>query len=121
MKHLVIAWLSCLVATAAAAQARYVVVNGQRLSSPQIAQLERLSCAEIPDGRYWLNAATGAWGYAGGPQQGWVGDACRNADGTLGPFVTLRRAEEVARQHRSRGRSVVTFHNGDGYYVRVSR
>jgi hypothetical protein len=73
---------------------------------------------------------SGAWGYAGNPiAQGVLGDGCRsgqadagvNQDGTRGPFATLRRAEEEANKFRSRGLRAVAFHNGDGYYVRVSR
>lgn len=56
---------------------RMVVVNGQRLDAAQIAQLEQRNCARVPDGRYWLDVRTGAWGYAGWPQvQGVVGAAC---------------------------------------------
>lgn len=121
MKRLAIPLLLGLAAAAAGAQTRHVIVNGQRLSDAQVAQLARLNCTEVPDGRYWLNPATGAWGYAGGPQQGTVGDGCRNGDGTEGPFATMRRAEEVAQLYRSRGLRAVAFHNGDGYYVRVAR
>jgi hypothetical protein len=31
------------------------------------------------------------------------------------------RAEEFAAPYRQRGLRAVSFHNGDGYYVRVSR
>ena len=38
--------------------------------------------------------------------------------GTLGPFATIRRANEVANQYRDMGCMVYTpYHNGDGYYV----
>jgi hypothetical protein len=37
----------------------------------------------------------------------------------FGPFPTMRRANEVANQARSRGYSALPFHNGDGYYVKV--
>jgi hypothetical protein len=36
----------------------------------------------------------------------------------FGPFPTMRRANEVANQARSRGYSALPFHNGDGYYVK---
>ncbi|MBK7531934.1 hypothetical protein [Piscinibacter sp.] len=121
MKHLAITLLLGLAAATAGGQTRFVVVNGQRLSDAQVAQFARLNCSVVPDGRYWLNPASGAWGYAGGPQQGRVGDGCRNRDGTEGPFATLRRAEEVANGYRGRGQHAVAFHNGDGYYVRVAR
>src|SRR5262245_56357792 len=124
--------LIALIALAGAAQAqsRWVFVNGQRMSDAQVRELARIQCAEIPDGNYWLNAANGAWGYVGNPTvQGVLGDNCRgggagggvNQDGTRGPFATMRRAEEVANEFRARGLRAVAFHNGDGYYVRVSR
>jgi hypothetical protein len=115
----------------ATAQARWVVVNGQRLDDAQIAELARRNCRDIPDGAYWLDTRTGAWGYAGNPQvQGAFGEACGggagrsgavNRDGTHGPFVTMRRAEEEANTYRRQGLKAVAFHNGNGYYVRVSR
>jgi hypothetical protein len=121
--------LSTLLASAHA-QTRWVFVNGQRLSDAQVQQLGRANCSAVADGSYWLNPQNGAWGYAGNPVvQGVVGDGCRaggpgggvNQDGTRGPFATMRRAEEVANQYRSQGLRAVAFHNGDGYYVRVSR
>ena len=121
MKHLPLALLLGLASTAAAAQSRLVVVNGQRLNDAQVAQLARLNCSPVPDGHYWLDLRSGAWGHAGGPPQGRLGDGCSHADGTQGPFATLRRAEEVAQGLRQRGWSALAFHNGDGYYVRVQR
>lgn len=62
----------------AAAQTRWVFVNGQRLDDAQVARFDRVQCTPIPDGRYWLNTRTGAWGYAGNPAvQGFLGDPCR--------------------------------------------
>jgi hypothetical protein len=56
---------------------RYVVVNGQRLNAAQIAYLEGVRCGPIPDGAYWLNPATGLWGYAGNPRpMGHIQDNC---------------------------------------------
>lgn len=58
---------------------RYVVVNGQRLSNPELQYLEQLHCGPVPNGRYWVNLQTGLWGYEGNPRpQGYVGDHCRN-------------------------------------------
>jgi hypothetical protein len=114
----------------AAAQSRWVFVNGQRMSDAQVAELTRIGCGDIPDGAYWLNTRTGAWGYAGNPRvQGVLGERCNgggaddgvNQDGTYGPFATMRRAEEEANKYRRQGMNAVAFHNGDGYYVRVSR
>jgi hypothetical protein len=120
-----------LFAADARAQSRNVHVNGQRMNDAQVLALARRSCSDIPDGAYWLNLNTGAWGYAGNARvQGVFGDACgrgavpgagANADGTHGPFVTMRRAEEEANGYRAQGFRAVAFHNGDGYYVRVSR
>jgi hypothetical protein len=116
------------VATEVAAQTRWVMVNGQRLTDPQIAHFDRIQCTRIPDGAYWLNTQSGAWGYAGDAQvQGHLGDLCRagsggtNADGTYGPFATMGRANQEANAWRPRGFTAVAFHNGDGYYVRVWR
>lgn len=121
----------CLTSAAASAQSRWVVVNGQRMSDAQAAELDRLQCVAIPNGAYWLNSRTGAWGYAGNPTvQGVFGERCArgadptggaNLDGTYGPFVSMRRANEEAAGYRAQGYRAVAFHNGDGYYIRVSR
>jgi len=122
--------LALLCADLALAQSRWVFVNGQRLSDAQVFALARMNCNGIPDGSYWLDTRSGAWGYAGNPMtQGVLGQGCLggqgdpavNQDGTRGPFATMRRAQEEANKFRSRGLRAVAFHNGDGYYVRVSR
>jgi hypothetical protein len=41
------------------------------------------------------------------------------ACGTLGPYATIRRANEVAYEAGRLGYSTQVFHNGDGYYVRA--
>lgn len=120
-----------ILGTDATAQSRWVFVNGERLSDAQVANLARMNCRDIPNGSYWLNTQTGAWGYAGNRQvQGTFGEACgsgaeqaggQNQDGTYGPYATRRRAEEVAETYRQRGLRATWFHNGDGFYVRVSR
>jgi hypothetical protein len=57
---------------------RFVILNGQRLSEPQIERLETLRCLPIPNGRYWLDWSTGIWGYEGDPRpQGRLNDPCR--------------------------------------------
>jgi hypothetical protein len=124
----IVAAAALVISAAAAAQSRWVFVNGVRQTDAQVAQLARLQCAEIPDGAYWLNTRTGAWGYAGNPQvQGHLGDLCRsgaggtNRDGTYGPFATMGRANQEANALRARGFNANAFHNGDGYYVRVWR
>ncbi|MBR0671310.1 hypothetical protein [Neoroseomonas soli] len=45
----------------------------------------------------------------------YVQDGCR----MLGPFASMRRANEVASEARGYGYSVTAYHNGDGYYVRA--
>src|SRR5262245_66609171 len=56
---------------------RYVLVNGERMSIPQIQALERARCGPIPNGSYWLDYRTGIWGYAGNPRpQGHIAENC---------------------------------------------
>jgi hypothetical protein len=58
---------------------RYVLVNGERMSIPQIQALERARCGPIPNGNYWLDYRSGIWGYAGNPRpQGHIADNCRS-------------------------------------------
>jgi hypothetical protein len=52
---------------------RYVVVNGQLMAGLPLLQLDAMAGEVIPNGRYWLNAYTGEWGYEGGPAQGIIG------------------------------------------------
>ncbi len=69
----------CTLATGVFAQ-RSVIINGTLLNAAQIRQLEQVACAPIPDGAYWLNMQSGAWGYAGNPAvMGHVGDACQRS------------------------------------------
>jgi hypothetical protein len=117
-----------LSAADADAQSRNVFVNGQRMTDQQVQFLAQRACTEIPDGAYWLNMQTGAWGYAGNPQvQGVLGDACRQQTGSpgsafrRGPFATMNRANQEAASYRAQGYRAVAFHSGDGYYVDVRR
>ena len=85
---IVIAAAVCI-APSATAQSRWVFVNGQRLGDAHVAVLERQHCAAIPNGSYWLNVHTGAWGYAGNPRiQGVLGDPCR-VTGSASPRKSL--------------------------------
>jgi hypothetical protein len=52
---------------------RFVVVNGQLLDAHWLALLDEAAGERVPNGRYWLNQETGAWGYEGGPLQGYIG------------------------------------------------
>lgn len=73
-----IAALAALLSSAAQAWQRHVLVNGQRMTLQQLRMLDAAQCTTIPNGAYWLNLQTGAWGYAGSPmRQGWLGDGCR--------------------------------------------
>jgi hypothetical protein len=79
MKRFVVALLlvAGTFAGSAQAQTRFVVLNGQRLTDQQIEFFDRVQCARIPNGKYWLNTMTGAWGYEGLPIiQGYLGAAC---------------------------------------------
>ena len=54
---------------------RQIYVNGERLDALGIAIVDQLNCGErVPNGLYWLNIHTGAWGFEGGPMQGVVGN-----------------------------------------------
>ncbi len=79
---LALAATSLMATSASAAHQRNVVVNGHKLTPVQLAQLQFFHCAFVPDGSYWLNMQSGAWGYAGNPwRQGWLGDPCRGGNG----------------------------------------
>lgn len=52
----------------------HVHVNGVHMTAQQIQQLEAWNCGnEVPSGDYWFDVGTGAWGYAGGSRQGFLG------------------------------------------------
>ena len=54
-----------------------VIVNGQQLSDEEIRELAIYSCGPIYPGNYWLDMATGNWGYAGSYQVvGHIRDRC---------------------------------------------
>ena len=74
----IVAGLAASCALGAAAQPRNIVVNGYLLDPVQVAQIQLAQCGYVPDGAYWLDMRTGAWGYAGSAwRQGFVGDRCR--------------------------------------------
>ena len=90
-----LAFLLCA-ASATAAQ-RHVVVNGQRMTPQQLGRLDAAQCTAIPDGYYWLDPRTGAWGYAGNPvRQGWLGDGCGARHGSLSERRRLFRPGELS-------------------------
>jgi hypothetical protein len=56
---------------APATYSRSVVVNGERVSDEELAQLEQKG-VRVSDGRYWYDRACGAWGLEGGPTVGFI-------------------------------------------------
>ncbi|MPZ41840.1 MAG: hypothetical protein GEV05_00265 [Betaproteobacteria bacterium] len=92
-----VGWLAA--GTPASAQSRWVIVNGERMSDAQVAYLERRACTQIPNGQYWLDTQTGAWGYARNPQvQGRFGEACRQPRKSLSERRQLYRPGEILSQ-----------------------
>lgn len=79
-KAVIITLLGALFASAnSEAGQRVIHVNGASMNAAQMRYLDQLNCGNtVPNGRYWLNLQSGAWGYEGGPQQGFVTD-CRQA------------------------------------------
>ena len=83
--------ISLLSLAAPALAERFVVVNGQRLSEPQIERLEQVRCLPIPNGRYWLDTQTLVWGYANDARpQGRLDDPCRNPQQFRRPSLSER-------------------------------
>lgn len=81
------------------AQNRWVIVNGERMSDSQVAYLEQRACTRIPNGQYWLDTQTGAWGYARNPNvQGYFGEACRQPRKSLSERRQLYRPGEILSQ-----------------------
>ncbi len=54
---------------------REVIVNGKRLSTEEIREIETTTGLQVASGRYWLDEATGLWGRVGSPPQGRIGGA----------------------------------------------
>lgn len=61
---------------------RSVFINGTRLSDEQIRSIKQTYRMRMPDGRYWYDRVSGAWGMEGGPQAG-IGVAGLNLGGPL--------------------------------------
>ena len=51
-----------------AVSGRHVMINGYRLSEQEIAYVEQALGGKVPNGDYWLDPRTMAWGYVGNPQ-----------------------------------------------------
>jgi hypothetical protein len=88
------------VTLAAPAQTRMVIVNGQHMNDAQVATLEQRACTRIPNGAYWLDLRTGAWGYANNPRvQGVFGESCGSRQpGSLSERRQLYRPGEILSQ-----------------------
>jgi len=69
---IVLALATSLGAPHAAAQARTVVINDVRLSDQDVQALEMRFRTQIPDGNFWYDQVSGAWGTRGGPIQGFT-------------------------------------------------
>lgn len=58
--------------TPALAQQRHVVVNRVTISEQDLRAYEQRWNARIPDGNYWYDRVSGAWGLEGAPTSGWI-------------------------------------------------
>ncbi|MGH7537354.1 MAG: hypothetical protein ACREMF_01850 [Gemmatimonadales bacterium] len=91
--------LTVACAVTASAQARNVVVNEVRIADGQLQALERQYGTRIPDGAYWYDRSSGAWGMRGGPTAGFtvaglsLGGPLRPdaSSGTTGVFINGRQ------------------------------
>lgn len=79
------------------ALARYVVVNGQRVTDEELAWLDQVSCSVVPDGQYWIDMRTGVWGYPGGDAQGHIADNCNRPQRGLSERGLLYSPGELLR------------------------
>jgi len=57
-------------ASTPAAKGRSVTINGSRLDDEALRSLEGRFHTRIPEGNYWYDRISGAWGMAGGPTMG---------------------------------------------------
>ena len=55
-----------------AAQSRRVLINAVRLPDAEVQGLERQYRVSLPDGDYWYDRSSGAWGLRGGPTVGFT-------------------------------------------------
>ena len=93
-----------LVSTAnAQVQTRSVIINGVRLPDQQVLALESQYRTRVPDGDFWYDRATGAWGNRGGPTLGLilpglrVGGPLRTdaSNGHTGVFINGRQLHQL--------------------------
>ena len=82
---------------------RQVIVNGAEMNRAQLMVLDALNCGSpVPDGRYWLNTQTGAWGYQGGGQEGVIGEDCSGSRDKPSGDVEKGECERKYRLHEDR-------------------
>lgn len=82
---------------------RQVIVNGAVMNGAQLMVLDTLNCGSpVPDGRYWLNTQTGAWGFQGGEQEGFIGEDCSGSQGQRGGDDGKSECERKYRLHEDR-------------------
>ena len=90
--------LCATLAAAVTAQQRGVVINQVRLAEPDLKMIEQRWNIRIPNGNYWYDRFSGAWGMEGGPTAGWIpaglelGGALRAdaSSGNTGVFINGR-------------------------------
>lgn len=95
--------LAASLPTQAQQRFRQVVVNGALMNQGQLMVLDALNCGSpVPNGRYWLNIQTGAWGYQGGGQEGFIGENCSAAKTQPGRGSEKSECERQYRLHEDR-------------------
>ena len=73
-------------------------VNGRLLSPAETAWLEDYACGPVAPGSYWVDAATGYWGFAGsGEVMGHIRDRCSQRPPSLDERGQLYSPNEVFR------------------------
>lgn len=72
LTHFPLSLALLVVALPAMAQERHVVVNRVTIPDQDLRAYEQQWKTRIPDGSYWYDAVSGAWGMEGGPTSGWV-------------------------------------------------
>lgn len=64
----VIAAVVLALAFSSAGGGRVITINGYQLNSDEIAYLDAVAGGRVPDGNYWLDPQSMAWGIVGDPQ-----------------------------------------------------
>jgi hypothetical protein len=72
LTHLPLSLALLAIAVPAVAQERHVVVNRVTIPDSDLRAYEQQWKTRIPDGNYWYDPVSGAWGRESGPTAGWV-------------------------------------------------